>query len=131
MRTNAGVLRTLANNKSQRMAVTCDREDQAVVGDASRYSQIIKMVSNAIKYTGPGGRIDIALECLPDNRYRFICTDNGIGMTEDLVRHITEEYTRAEDSRGSKIQGTDLGMAVVRGFVDLVGGTLRISTAPE
>lgn len=132
VRANVEILRTLAESKSQRLSVICDREDEVVVGDANRYSQIIiNIVSNAIKYTNPGGHIDIALETLPDHRFRFICRDDGIGMTEEFVQHITEEYTRAEDSRVSKRQGTGLGMAVVRGFVDLMGGTLQIDTAPE
>lgn len=57
-----------------------------------------------------------------------LVTDDGIGMSEDFVQHICEDYTRAEDSRVSKTQGTDLGMSVVKGFTDLMGGTLSIQS---
>ena len=60
--------------------------------------------------------------------HKFICKDNGIGMTEDFVSHITEDYVRAEDSRVSKIQGTGLGMSVVKGFTELMNGTLSIKS---
>lgn len=129
VRHSAEVLRPLADNKSQKMTITCSHEDYIVIGDINRYSQIIiNVVSNAIKYTNPGGHIDIQLDCLADNRFRFTCKDNGIGMTEDFIEHITEEYARAEDSRVSKIQGTGLGMSVVKGFVELMNGTLLIES---
>ena len=111
------------------MTVRCDCETRVVRGDVNRLKQIlINIVSNAIKYTGMGGRIELTLECLPENRCRFTCTDNGIGMDPKFVQHICEDYTRAEDSRVSKTQGTGLGMSVVKGFTDLMGGSLSIQS---
>lgn len=131
LRESAEMLRSLAEKKNQRLTVRCDREDRVVVGDVNRLRQIlINITSNAIKYTDPGGHIDLQLECLPEDRYRFTCTDDGIGMSEDFVQHICEDYTRAEDSRVSKTQGTGLGMSVVKGFTELMGGTLTISSKP-
>ena len=113
------------------MIVKCNVDDQVVVGDANRFSQIvINIVSNAIKYTGVGGTICLRMDCLPEHRCRFTCTDNGIGMTEEFIQHICEDYTRAEDSRVSKTQGTGLGMSVVKGFTELMGGTLKIESTP-
>ena len=66
------------------------------------------------------------LDCLPGGRVIFHCTDTGIGMTPEFISHITEDYVRAEDSRVSKVQGTGLGMSVVKGFTDLMGGTLDV-----
>lgn len=121
------MLRSLAEKKEQAFTVQCDREDTAAVGDKNRLKQIlINITSNAIKYTNTGGHITLRLECLPDNRYRFTCKDDGIGMSEELIKHICEDYIRAEDSRVSKIQGTGLGMSVVKGYTDLMGGTLSI-----
>lgn len=123
------ILKPLAEKKDQQITVTCDREDCVVIGDANRYSQImINIISNAIKYTGTGGHIDVALQCLPEGHYRFTCRDDGIGMTEEFIQHICEEYTRAEDSRISKTQGTGLGMSVVKGLTDLMQGTLQIES---
>ncbi len=129
LRESATVLHPLAGKKEQTLTVECDCEDRVVVGDDNRLRQIlINIVSNAIKYTGDGGHIELRLECLPDHRYRFTCRDDGIGMSEDFVQHICEDYARAEDSRVSKIQGTGLGMSVVKGFTDLMGGTLHIES---
>ena len=126
---SADMLRSLADKKEQTFTVQCDREDTVVVGDENRLKQIlINIASNAIKYTNAGGHIALKLECLPENRYRFTCTDDGIGMSEDFINHICEDYTRAEDSRVSKTEGTGLGMSVVKGFTDLMGGTLTIKS---
>ena len=129
VRENAEILRPLVEKKEQSLIVKCDREDCVAVGDANRFSQIvINIVSNAIKYTDIGGKIELRLECLPNHRYRFSCRDNGIGMSEDFVQHIFEDYTRAEDSRVSKTQGTGLGLSVVKGFTDLMQGTVDVQS---
>ena len=129
LRASAEMLRALAEKQEQTFTVECDREDCVVVGDENRLKQIlINIASNAIKYTNTGGHIALRLECLPDDRYRFTCTDDGIGMSSDFVQHICEDYARAEDSRVSKVQGTGLGMSVVKGFTDLMGGTLTIQS---
>ena len=125
------ILRPLAENKEQHLSVTFDKEHQVVVGDANRFRQImINIISNAIKYTNGGGTIQVCLECLEQNRCRFTCRDNGIGMSREFIEHIFEDYSRAEDSRISKIEGTGLGMSVVKGFTDLMHGTLQIESEP-
>lgn len=125
----ADMLRTLAEKKEQQFTVQCDCTDRVVVGDKNRLKQIlINIASNAIKYTNADGHIVLQLECLSDNRCRFTCTDDGIGMSEEFVQHICEDYARAEDSRVSKTQGTGLGMSVVKGFTELMGGTLTIQS---
>ena len=129
LRESADVLRPLADKKEQQLTVECDEEDHVVLGDAGRINQIIvNIVSNAIKYTPAGGHIALRLETLPDDHYRFCCTDDGIGMSEEFIQHIGEDYTRAEDSRISKTEGTGLGMAVVKGFTELMGGTLTVQS---
>lgn len=129
METSVEILKSLAEEKEQNLTVRYDFDHKVVVGDARRFSQIvINVMSNAIKYTPVGGNIQVRLEALPENRYRFVCADDGIGMSEDYIKHVCEEYSRAEDSRVSKIEGTGLGMAVVKGFTDLMQGTLRIES---
>ena len=131
LRESADMLLPLAEKKEQQLTVQCDRTDRVVLGDAGRLKQIlINIISNAIKYTETGGHIDVSLACLPAQRYRFTCRDDGIGMSEEFVQHICEDYTRAEDSRVSKVQGTGLGISVVKGFTDRMGGTLTIDSAP-
>ena len=129
LKDSSDVLRPLAEKKEQQLTVQCDEEDHVVIGDASRVSQIfINIVSNAIKYTPAGGHISLRLETLPGDRYRFICTDDGIGMSEEFIQHIGEDYHRAEDSRISKTEGTGLGMSVVKGFTELMHGQLTVQS---
>ena len=125
------MLRPLAEQKRQTLTVTCSSEDEAVVGDANRFAQIvINIVSNAIKYTDNGGKIDLSLDVGANGLCRFACRDNGIGMTEDFTKHIFEDYARAEEARAAQIQGTGLGMSVVKGFTDLMHGKLSVESAP-
>ena len=127
LKESAEILQPLADDKDQIVRVVCDCEDRVVLGDENRLRQLlINIVSNAIKYTDAGGHIDLSMQCLPDHRYRFICKDDGIGMTAEFVQHICDDYARAEDSCVSKTQGTGLGMSVVKGFTELMGGTLDI-----
>ena len=126
---SADLLRPLSGKKEQSLTVRCPKEQRVLVGDVNRLRQIIiNIVSNAIKYTGVGGHIDLTLEYPENGRCRFTCADNGIGMSADFVQHICEDFTRAEDSRVSKTQGTGLGMAVVKGFTERMGGTLQIQS---
>ena len=113
---SAEVIRPLADRKEQNLTVQCDdTQEHVVIGDANRFKQImINIITNAIKYTDVGGSIQLRMEYLPDNRYRFICSDTGIGMSEEFIKHISEDYVRAEDSRISRTEGTGLGMSVVK-----------------
>lgn len=123
------MLRPLAEKSGLTLETQCECGPCVVVGDSGHYSQIvINIVSNAIKYTEKGGFVRVKLERLPDSVYRLTCADNGIGMDESFVSHIAEDYIRAEDSRVSKTQGTGLGMSVVKGFTELMGGTLRVES---
>ena len=129
IRRSVSLLLPLAEKKGQKLTMVCDGDDCVVVGDAGRFGQIaLNIVSNAIKYTGQGGAIEVRLQCSPEGACRFVCTDNGIGMSADIVEHITEDYARAEDSRVSKTQGTGLGMSVVKGFTELMGGSLSVES---
>ena len=125
------MLRPLAKKKEQTLRISSDVHEHIVVGDSGHFSQImVNIVSNAIKYTDIGGEINVLLEALPENRYRFTCTDNGIGMDQEFIQHICEDYSRAEDSRTSSSEGTGLGMSVVKGFTELMHGTLEIKSEP-
>lgn len=129
VRKSADLLEPLVKNKNQKLIVTCTQGENVVRGDANRFCQIIiNLVSNAIKYTDAGGTIELLLEKIPDDRYRFTCKDTGIGMTEEFIQHICDEFSRAEDSRVSQAEGSGLGMSVVKGFTELMHGTLHIES---
>lgn len=123
------MLLLLAEKKQQTVEIICDCPQDPVIGDENRLIRILmNLLSNAIKYTGVGGQIQLRLDMPRKGIYRFVCRDNGMGMSEEFKAHICEEYARAEDSRVSKIQGTGLGMAVVKGFTELMGGCLTIES---
>ena len=129
MRDSIKILLPLAERKHQQLTFSSDFKDHVVVGDSSRFSQImVNIVSNAIKYTESGGKIKVTMEALPANCYRFTCEDNGIGMSSDYLQHICEEYSRADDKQISGMEGSGLGMSVVKGFTELMHGTLRVDS---
>ena len=105
---------------------------EKVIGDPSRVQQVfVNMMSNAIKYTPDGGRIALGIREIPCRQlktgcYEFTFSDNGIGMDEKFIEQIFEPFSRAEDGRISKIQGTGLGMPISRNIVRMMGGDIRI-----
>lgn len=102
-----------------------------VWGDARRLKQVlVNILDNASKYTGEKGRISLRLEDLNRGErqvgtYRFTIADTGIGMKPDYLKHIFEPFSRADDSRISKITGTGLGMTIVQNLVSMMGGDIR------
>ena len=107
-----------------------------VNGDRVHLMQIFSnLLSNAIKYTQEGGEIQLlAEECESKSsvyaKYRFLVSDNGMGMSADFKDMIFDAFTRAENSLTSKIQGTGLGMAITKNLVDSMGGTIDVESEP-
>lgn len=104
-----------------------------VVVDRVRLNQIcMNLLSNAVKYTPNHGHIDFAVsETSASDRtahYEIVVSDNGYGMSKEFVAHIFDSFTRVEDGRTSKIQGTGLGMAITKNLVDLMGGTISVKS---
>ncbi len=107
-----------------------------VIGDSDRVSQIMNnLIGNAIKYTREGGSIFNTVEEEPCEMpgyavYRMTVEDTGIGMEEEFLPHIFEEFSREETSTVSHIQGTGLGMSIVKRLVDLMNGTIEVTSKP-
>ncbi len=104
---------------------------EAYFGDALRLRQIyVNIISNAVKYTPPGGEITVAVSDRDAGDGRrallFRCTDNGIGMSKEFLDRIYLPFERVEDSTTSKIEGTGLGMSIVKKILDAMGGTIDI-----
>ena len=105
-----------------------------VNGDQVHLMQIFSnLVSNAVKYTQEGGKIQFLVEeCETKSsvyaKYRFLVSDNGMGMSADFKEKIFEPFTRAESSMTNKIQGTGLGMAITRNLVEAMGGTIDVES---
>ena len=111
-------------------------EKEYLYADQLRLNQIyINILSNAIKYTQPGGRVSVDLReeessvpgCV---KLCYIVTDNGIGMTPAFMEKMYQPFSRQTDSRVNSIQGTGLGLAITKKMVDLMGGTIDCESAP-
>lgn len=111
-------------------------EHEDVCGDSIRIQQLItNILANANKYTPDGGRVDFTIRELPSRSsgsgcYQFIVQDNGIGMSEEFQKVLFEPFTRADDKRTSKVQGTGLGMAIARNFARMMNGEIQVKSAP-
>ena len=105
-----------------------------VNGDQVHLMQIFSnLLSNAIKYTQEGGKIQLLVEECETNssvyaKYRFLVSDNGLGISADFKEIIFDSFTRAENSVTNKIQGTGLGMAITRNLVEAMGGTIDVES---
>ena len=105
-----------------------------VNGDQVHLMQIFSnLLSNAIKYTQEDGKIQLLVEeCETKSsvyaKYRFLVSDNGLGMSADFKKTIFDPFTRAESSVTNKIQGTGLGMAITRNLVEAMGGTIDVES---
>ena len=105
-----------------------------VNGDQVHLMQIFSnLVSNAVKYTQEGGKIQFLVEeCETKSsvyaKYRYLVSDNGMGMSADFKDTIFDAFTRAESSMTNKIQGTGLGMAITKNLVEAMGGTIDVES---
>ncbi len=123
------------NARHQRFTVSAPKFAYPwMVGDSVRLTQILNnILSNAVKYTPNGGTIRMEVEEKPRESHKyntlvFRISDTGIGMSEEFQRHIFESFTREERSVTNAIQGTGLGMSIVKNLVDLMGGTIHVQS---
>ncbi|MCI8691240.1 MAG: response regulator [Lachnospiraceae bacterium] len=107
-----------------------------VTGDWNRLQQIfLNILGNSVKFTPAGGNLEMTVTEREAKKYGccsydFVFTDNGIGMKEEFVAHIFEPFSREEDSRVSKVEGTGLGMTIAQNFVRMMGGSIGVESAP-
>lgn len=112
-------------------------EHEAVCGDSLRIQQLfVNLMSNAVKYTPDGGNITLTIKEKPNGFselgcYEFSIEDNGIGMTPEFQKIMFEPFSRADDHRTTKVQGTGLGMAIARNIVNLMNGDIQVESAPN
>ena len=112
-------------------------EHEAVCGDSLRIQQVfVNLMSNAVKYTPDEGNITFSIREKPNGFselgcYEFSIEDNGIGMTPEFQKIMFEPFSRADDHRTTKVQGTGLGMAIARNIVNLMNGEIQVESAPN
>ena len=127
--------RSLAETKDITFNVKADSlKNPYIYSDELHTNQvIINLISNAIKYTNPGGTVDYSVEQISDPvdgiaRYRVTVKDNGIGMSEEFQKHLFESFSREQSATVSKQEGAGLGLAIVKKIVDLMGGTISVQS---
>ncbi len=109
-------------------------EHEAVCGDSLRIQQaFVNLMSNAIKYTPDRGNITFSIKEKPNGFselgcYEFCIEDNGIGMTPEYQKIMFEPFSRADDHRTTKVQGTGLGMAIARNIINLMNGNITVDS---
>ncbi len=129
------IIQSMAKAKGQsfHVEVTGIRHEY-LIGDEMRLNQIlINLLSNAVKYTQEGGSIWFRIigqkqRSSQYERIRIEVEDNGYGMTPEYLTTIFDAFTRAENSTTNKVQGTGLGMAITKSIVELMGGSIDVSS---
>ena len=115
---------------------TLDVMDESIVCDRLRVNQVLlNVLSNAIKFTNPGGAISLRViqkEHAPDGcaDFDFIVRDNGIGMSEEFSRHIFEPFVREDNATVNGIPGTGLGLAITKNLIDMMNGKISVKSEP-
>lgn len=125
----------VAAQKGLKLSVrTKNMKDRHVIADSARLKQIVtNIIGNSIKYTLSGGSVDITVEEFPCDRegyadYVFTCKDTGIGMSKEFQEHVYEEFSRENSSTVTGIQGTGLGMSIVKQLTDAMGGRIALES---
>ena len=105
-----------------------------VLGSPTHVRRVfLNLVENCIKYNKPGGTVHCSAMLLDVKgnvvTYRFVVSDTGIGMTPEFLEHIFEPFTQAHDDARSSYQGTGMGMPIVKGLVEKMGGTINVASS--
>lgn len=129
------IFHTQIYEKQQTLTIIKENiQHEWVNGDQVHLMQIFSnLLSNAVKYTQEGGEIQFFVEeCETKSsvyaKYRFLVSDNGMGMSADFKETIFDPFTRAESSVTNKVQGTGLGMAITKNLVEAMGGTIDVDS---
>jgi signal transduction histidine kinase/ActR/RegA family two-component response regulator len=128
------VFEDMMRQKNLEFTREIDVEHEYVFCDPIKLREVfINILSNAYKYTNAGGKINMRQEEIPTDRegyaiYKTTISDTGMGMSEDFLPHIFEEFSRENNTTDNKIEGTGLGMPIVKRLVEFMGGTIEVTS---
>ena len=128
------MFRNQADSKGQTLMVTAHLQYPYVYVDIPHLTEVCtNLVSNAVKYTGAGGTIRCDVTQKPGEKEGWCDTvitvaDNGIGMSQEFQKHIFEPFERERTSTVSKVEGSGIGMGIVKKLVGLMGGTVAVES---
>lgn len=130
--TTVEALRPTAHAKNLEIKVAVDCAVGVVRGDRHRCRQVISnVISNAVKYTPSGGRIEVTLERVGHESARIAVRDTGVGIPPGFLPHVFDRYTQAKRGAGDVNTGLGLGLSIARHLVELHGGTIRVDSPGE
>ena len=128
------MFRNQADSKGQTLMVTTQLQYPYIYADIPHLTEVCtNLVSNAVKYTGAGGTIRCDVTQKPGEKAGWCDTvvtvaDNGIGMSQEFQKHIFEPFERERTSTVSKVEGSGIGMGIVKKLVGLMGGTVEVES---
>lgn len=128
------MFRNQADSKGQTLTVTTQLPYPYIYADIPHLTEVCtNLVSNAVKYTGAGGTIRCGVTQKPSEKEGWCDTvvtvaDNGIGMSQEFQKHIFEPFERERTSTVSKVEGSGIGMGIVKKLVGLMGGTVEVES---
>lgn len=128
------MFRNQADSKGQTLTVTTQLPYPYIYADVPHLTEVCtNLVSNAVKYTGAGGTIRCGVTQKPGEKEGWCDTvvtvaDNGIGMSQEFQKHIFEPFERERTSTVSKVEGSGIGMGIVKKLVGLMGGTVEVES---
>ena len=128
------MFRNQADSKGQTLTVTTQLLHPYIYADVPHLTEVCtNLVSNAVKYTGTGGTIRCDVAQKPGEKAGWCDTvvtvaDNGIGMSQEFQKHIFEPFERERTSTVSKVEGSGIGMGIVKKLVGLMGGTVELES---
>ncbi len=128
------MFRNQADSKGQTLTVTTQLPYPYIYADIPHLTEVCtNLVSNAVKYTGNGGTIRCGVTQKPGEKEGWCDTvvtvaDNGIGMSQEFQKHIIEPFERERTSTVSKVEGSGIGMGIVKKLVGLMGGTVEVES---
>ena len=128
------MFRNQADSKGQTLTVTTQLPYPYIYADIPHLTEVCtNLVSNAVKYTGAGGTIRCGVTQKPGEKEGWCDTvvtvaDNGIGMSQEIQKHIFEPFERERTSTVSKVEGSGIGMGIVKKLVGLMGGTVEVES---
>ena len=119
----------LPGSSSHRLHFSCEADSVQLLGDRTELlSAAGNLVQNALRYTPPGGAVDVSLKLLADDRMEFAVQDSGAGIAPEHLPRLTERFYRVDRSRSRESGGTGLGLSIVKHVVQRHGGELKITS---
>lgn len=128
------VIGATAEKKGLSIVQSIHVEHSNIMCDKTKLEEIFtNLISNSVKYTPAGGQIKVSVQELPCEKEGYACfrtevEDNGIGMSKEFLPHLFDSFARERNTTIGKVAGTGLGMAIVKGLVELMGGSIEVAS---